>query len=148
MEEVTTRVILVRHGEMDLETGGLSHLGRKGVEELGKKLLQQGVHAERLFSSPLLRAIETAYLLQSILGGEVEILSALGEQFDEKALLQKVASSQTTFFVGHEPSLPAFARRLTGTAILATGMGQATAALMTFEKEPALGTAQLLAYLS
>lgn len=75
----TTRLLLVRHGESQAQvtrvvggpTGcsGLSELGRRQVEALAERWKEGPVAADRLLSSTLPRAMETAELLAPALGG-------------------------------------------------------------------------------
>lgn len=75
----TTRLLLVRHGEsraqVDRVVGGstgctgLSDLGRRQVEALARRWQDAGVSADRLLSSTLPRAVETAELLAPAFGG-------------------------------------------------------------------------------
>lgn len=78
MTEVS-RLVLVRHGESQAQvdrvvggpTGctGLSELGRRQVEALARRWQARGEVADRLLSSTLPRAVETAELLAPALGG-------------------------------------------------------------------------------
>ncbi len=79
----TTRLLLVRHGESQAQvdrvvggrTGctGLSDLGRRQVEALARRWEGKGPGVDRLLSSTLPRAVETAELLAPVFGGlEVE----------------------------------------------------------------------------
>ncbi len=79
----TTRLLLVRHGESQAQvdrvvggpTGctGLSDLGRRQVEALARRWKESDLAVDRLLSSTLPRAAETADLLAPVLGGlEVE----------------------------------------------------------------------------
>lgn len=75
----TTRLLLVRHGESQAQvdrvvggpTGctGLSDLGRRQVMALAERWQGTGFVADRLFSSTLPRAAETAELLAPAIGG-------------------------------------------------------------------------------
>lgn len=75
----TTRLLLVRHGESQAQvdrvvggpTGctGLSDRGRRQVGALADRWQKSGFVADRLFSSTLPRAAETAELLAPALGG-------------------------------------------------------------------------------
>jgi 2,3-bisphosphoglycerate-dependent phosphoglycerate mutase len=76
--EETTRLLLVRHGESQAQvdrvvggpTGcsGLSDLGRRQVVALAERWRACGLEVDRLFSSTLPRAAETAALLAPALG--------------------------------------------------------------------------------
>ncbi|MGH9183426.1 MAG: histidine phosphatase family protein [Acidimicrobiales bacterium] len=79
--EAETRLVLVRHGESQAQvnrvvggpTGcsGLSELGRRQVGALARRWEAAGMAADRLLSSTLPRAVETAELLAPVLGGLV-----------------------------------------------------------------------------
>ncbi|MGI8758383.1 MAG: histidine phosphatase family protein [Acidimicrobiales bacterium] len=74
-----TRLLLVRHGESQAQVDrvvggpsgctGLSELGRRQVEALARRWQGSGMVADRLLSSTLPRAVETAELLAPLLGG-------------------------------------------------------------------------------
>lgn len=81
-------IYLIRHGQTALNaerrTLGQSDIGltNEGVEEvkrLALHLKKQGVQPQRIYTSPLLRALRTAELLQSNLGGFIEEDEALRE---------------------------------------------------------------------
>ena len=77
----------VRHGESDANVlgvisnrgsiHGLTERGRRQVEALAPDL--QGAGVQRMYTSPLLRAIETAGILAKALEVEVEVTDALRE---------------------------------------------------------------------
>lgn len=77
----------VRHGESEaniLEVisnrgckHGLTEVGRRQAATLGARL--QGTGATRIWTSPLLRAVETAEILSEALGVETEVTDALRE---------------------------------------------------------------------
>jgi broad specificity phosphatase PhoE len=83
----TTRVLLVRHGQSqgnaERRFGGhsptpLSELGRRQAEATGRALAREGVTA--VYSSDLLRAVQTAEPLARAAGLEVETTAALRER--------------------------------------------------------------------
>ncbi|MBI1885761.1 MAG: histidine phosphatase family protein [Chloroflexi bacterium] len=78
-----TRLLLARHGAIEW-TGligaaddGLSELGRRQAEALGRRLAGEGVVA--LYSSPLRRALETAEIVARHVGLEVRVEPRLRE---------------------------------------------------------------------
>ncbi len=92
----STRVVLVRHGEAvcningivggQLGCTGLTELGRRQVTALAERLARTGelAGATALYASTLPRAVETAGLLQPVVGkGDLEIVQdrALSELF-------------------------------------------------------------------
>lgn len=81
-------IYLIRHGQtaQNVERKALGHLNiglaDEGVEEVKKLALhlkKQGVQPQRIYTSPLLRTLKTAELLQSDLGGFIEEDEALRE---------------------------------------------------------------------
>lgn len=84
---VDMKILLIRHGETtgDIEDryGGtyddhLTENGRRQLEESAKRL--SGVSVEKMYSSTLVRARESAAILNEILGTEVEYLDGLQER--------------------------------------------------------------------
>jgi 2,3-bisphosphoglycerate-dependent phosphoglycerate mutase len=87
MSTTATRVLLVRHGQSqgnaERRFGGhsptpLSELGRRQAEATARALASEGVTA--IYSSDLLRAIETAEPLARMTGLEINRTSALRER--------------------------------------------------------------------
>lgn len=87
---MSTRLLLVRHGQSVAQaegivggpTGcrGLSELGRHQVERLRERWRNTGTTADVLLTSTLPRAIETAEILNEVLGGlAIERIEALCE---------------------------------------------------------------------
>lgn len=88
-----TRLYFVRHGESEANVlkvisnrgsghgpvlgHGLTERGRRQAEELAENL--RGSAAGRIFSSPLLRAVQTAQVLSRALGVDWEVTEALRE---------------------------------------------------------------------
>ena len=81
------RLYFVRHGESEANTlgvisnrgsrHGLTERGRRQVAELAGNL--RGAGASRIFTSPLLRAVQTAEILSETLGLRYEVTDALRE---------------------------------------------------------------------
>jgi phosphohistidine phosphatase SixA len=70
----------------------------------------------RLYTSPLLRALQTATITHEVLGGPApEVLDALSDHFSTTRLLEVLAqqpSDALVACVGHEPSLSGFSALL------------------------------------
>ena len=80
------RVYLIRHGETELSTGGaysgrqelpLTDDGREQARALGERLRDAGI--DRIWSSPLSRAADTAKAIAEVTGAAVEIDDRLTE---------------------------------------------------------------------
>ena len=119
------RVALVRHGEAidahAVSSDALRYLtpsGRRTVRRVGAALAEHGVVLGRIFTSPLVRAVQTAEILASAsdLEGPVEVWPALagGSTAQALAALGHAADDETVALVGHEPSIRVMAAHLTG----------------------------------
>ncbi len=83
------KLYFVRHGESEWNVCGricgstdipLTDRGREMARETGEEILRQGIKIDRIISSPLSRAYETATIIGSILGLEVEKDDRIKEQ--------------------------------------------------------------------
>lgn len=111
------QVILIRHAEAAAETltqrdphRHLTPDGRAQARALGRKLAQEGWPVDRIWSSPLVRAVQTAELVAAELSGDrtVEILVALAPDGDAREVEAAVkACAGAVVLVGHEPALSA-----------------------------------------
>ncbi len=121
------KVILVRHAEAEPRGRGLADAKRKltkdGHEQAratGKAISAVGEEAQRIFSSPLVRAWETAQELADVWKNkEVEELAGLGTDFDMAEVDRTVADLleegvESICLVGHAPTLGDYAARLIG----------------------------------
>ena len=82
-------VHFVRHGESEWNTIGhicgatdipLTDRGREMARETAAKIIEEGIKIDRIISSPLLRAYETATIIASKLGLEVKKDDRIKEQ--------------------------------------------------------------------
>jgi broad specificity phosphatase PhoE len=82
------RVFFVRHGQSAARTVGLrqspdsplSELGKKEAASLGQRIKRWGISFDRVFSSKLPRAKETAEIITKILGANLEIFEGIQER--------------------------------------------------------------------
>ena len=113
------RVFLVRHaeaapGEPD-ELRRLTPRGRDQARELGRRLARDGVHADAVLSSPLLRARETAEAIAKELGADSEPDDRLGPGCTPEALRDTVRDrGETVVTVAHQPDCGRIAAALSG----------------------------------
>lgn len=112
-------VYLIRHGTAadkadydNDEERPLTEEGRKKTRKVAQSLHGHGLHFERILTSPLLRAQETATILQDIgLSSQVEECPALAPDGDIQAWVnwlkeQKSAKNDKSLaLVGHQPDL-------------------------------------------
>ena len=114
------QLYLVRHaeaapGEPD-QLRPLTAGGREQARRLGERLREEGVAAEVVLTSPLLRARETGRLIARELGARVSISEELapGAEADGVARAVREAGGETVIAVGHQPDCSRIAAALTG----------------------------------
>lgn len=122
------RILIVRHGEAvdpyAVETDGhrwLTERGRRTVRKVANFLDAEGVRLDRVFVSPLVRAVQTAEILTGAVDftGPLHVWPALagGTTAQALAALDEVEDPETTVaLVGHEPLARSMAAHLTGVA--------------------------------
>lgn len=114
-----TRLYLVRHadaepGEPD-ELRELSLLGREQARELGEQLREEGVSADAVLTSPLLRARQTAGELGRALGVEAEPDERLAPGATADGLRAALEGrGDNVVAIGHQPDCGRIAAELTG----------------------------------
>ena len=83
------RLYFVRHGEREWNVLGricgytdipLTDRGREMAKETGRKIVEEGLKIDKIISSPLSRAYETATIIASFLGLEVKKDDRIKEQ--------------------------------------------------------------------
>lgn len=111
------QLYLFRHAEA--EDGSLTladgerKLTKRGIERTRKAagvVKSLGVKPAHLYSSPLVRARQTADILAEALGVKVEINEEVGPGFNAKTaarLVQDAGHDDQIMFVGHEPDFSA-----------------------------------------
>ncbi|HEY6176365.1 MAG TPA: phosphohistidine phosphatase SixA [Kofleriaceae bacterium] len=120
------QVFLIRHAEAAQETLAMRdphrHLtptGRGQARDLGDRLRWHDCTPTHIWSSPLVRAIQTAELVASGLGCDiaVETLPALAPDENPRTVASALAAlphDATVLLVGHEPGLSAVGALLVG----------------------------------
>jgi len=119
------RVLLVRHAEAvnaDLAPSDaerwLTDKGRETARRVGKWLLGEGLRFDRVFTSPLVRAVQTAEILAAATNFDqaVEVRRALGggSTAEIASILDDTADDDLTALVGHEPSIRTVTAHLIG----------------------------------
>jgi phosphohistidine phosphatase len=113
---------LIRHGiAVDRSLGlvdgerPLTATGQRRTLRVGQRLVELGIRCDRLLSSPLVRARQTASLLvEAHVAPEIEICPALQPGGDLRQGLQQMARTDWSrlALVGHEPDLGLWAETL------------------------------------
>jgi phosphohistidine phosphatase len=114
---------LLRHGDAERAGAGddferrLTARGEREARAAGRALARMEVRLERVFTSPRVRALDTARLACEQLGLEPVVHEALTGGFEERDLGELVASvpaGAALLLVGHEPDLSRLVAALTG----------------------------------
>ena len=118
------KLYLVRHAEAVERSGTtpdasryLTTKGRLAFREIARRVRKAGIAPAVIFTSPLLRAVQTAEILAERLKhkGEVVVARELSPGFDLRALRALLAGAGNpaeAAFVGHEPDLGGIAAAL------------------------------------
>ncbi len=111
------RLYLVRHAEAIERTGTfpdekryLTPEGRRFFRKTARSIRELGAAPDNIFSSPLIRAVQTAEILSEEMGfrGPLIVTDKLAPGFGRaglKALLSMCAGAKEVALVGHEPDL-------------------------------------------
>jgi phosphohistidine phosphatase len=119
------RVVLMRHGEAGEADPGrwpddrlrpLTDAGRREHERVAEALRRMGLAFDRILTSPLVRARETAEITARVYGGTAapEPTDLLGDRAEPRSILAGLAGveAETVLCVGHEPTLSRLAALL------------------------------------
>jgi len=116
-------IVLLRHGIAEDRDGSkpdeereLTEVGHKRMKQIARGLAQLFPKAERIVSSPLVRARQTAEWVSKAYDLPVEISEALAPDSDAARFRELVdgLSVERAILVGHEPTLSTFMLALTG----------------------------------
>jgi len=118
-------IVLLRHGIAEDKTPDkpdaerkLTDIGKRRMKKIARTLARVFPEAEALYSSPLVRTVETSAAVEKAYGGELrtqttELLKPDADVKDFRRLLADV-TVQFAIFVGHEPNLSEAMLDLTG----------------------------------
>jgi len=114
-------LVLLRHGIAEDPTPDKNDLdreltpkGRRRMEAIAAGLARVFPEAEAIYSSPAVRAIQTAQPVVKENGLKIKKSDALAPGQSSRKLVDEV-SVDFAIFVGHEPTLSALMKDLTGT---------------------------------
>lgn len=113
--ESTMRLYFFRHGIAQDNTGGrlpdhqrqLTLKGAERVRQAARVMKALDIQPDRLFSSPLIRARQTADIIGQALGVAVQVRDELGWDFSQamvEVLTRDLGDDAEVMFVGHEPT--------------------------------------------
>ena len=111
-------LILVRHGHAlscwDAKVSSdrlrpLSQEGQEKIRQSAQKIAKQKVHPQVIFTSPLVRAVQTADILSTVLKAPVEPENILNGFASEQEvcdfLVSQLETYDTILAVGHNPNI-------------------------------------------
>jgi phosphohistidine phosphatase len=117
------RLFFVRHGIAE-DGNGIDDFERKltqaGIEQMrtsAKVMADLKIAPKQIFSSPRVRARQTADIVAEALGVQVEVREEVGFEFTTEAvasLINGLPDDAEVMFVGHEPSFSETVGALTG----------------------------------
>ncbi len=116
------RLYFLRHAEAsyDAATDHDRPLTQRGIERIrtAAKVMQKlDVNPVHIYSSPRVRAVETAQIVAEALGKTVEVRDGVNFSFNVnavRALIDGLTERQDVMFVGHNPSMSEVVSELTG----------------------------------
>jgi phosphohistidine phosphatase len=117
---------LLRHADAEPHGVGsdferrLTARGEQQARAAGRAFARMGVSFDRVFTSPRVRALETARLVCAELGGEPVVHEPLGGGFDASDAAELLAAgtgAAAVLLVGHEPDLSGLVAALTSARI-------------------------------
>jgi phosphohistidine phosphatase len=137
------QLFIVRHGIASTSAGSdaereLSAEGRARLEAGVRGLARLGVRLERVLTSPLVRAVQTAEYLAPLLEGRSEVFEPLGHD-PSTALLEGLRDEVPTALVGHEPWQSQLAGWLVIGEPRAAGFGLSPGGVIALEGRPTPG---------
>ncbi len=126
------KLYLMRHGHAEPGYGiadedrALTDVGVERVRNAAHVLAQIGIAPAHIYSSPRLRAKQTAQIVADALGQTVEVHEAVNFGFDLAAIRDFIAATNgeevDLMFVGHEPTLSNMIAALSqGTVVMKPG---------------------------
>lgn len=121
-----TQLLLMRHGETansgyaDDDLRRLTPRGKLMQKIMAERLKEVQLIPDKIYSSSLIRAVESAEIVGQVLGIAVEQTPALGLDFNKEALFNLIEMHfpKRLLFVGHMPTLPQFLNTLVGKKVL------------------------------
>ena len=119
------KLYFVRHAEAE-DMASSDHaraLTPRGIERTktaGKVIQRLGIKPVQIFSSPRVRAKQTADIIATALNQEVVVTDAVNFSFDLqhlRDLVKDMKSNSQIMFVGHNPSMSEIVNELTGASV-------------------------------
>ena len=121
------KILIVRHGIAEESARGgdreraLTEEGKKKMKEAAEGFAHLELEIDKIYSSPLVRAIQTAEILAKAIGykGTIEKMEELSPAYSPKDAMDRLRSLkkiETLALAGHEPNCSELASHLLGEA--------------------------------
>lgn len=152
---MSNRIVAIRHAQAKSEgypndkLHPLSEEGKQVQLKVANRLKEEGIFPDKIWSSPLLRAKQSAEIISEAFSVNVEEKDALGNKFNSKELLQyftPMPENTTIFLIGHAPSLGEFVNELVGKNILPEGIKKSGVVIIDFDESIQFGLGKFIAY--
>ena len=119
------KLYFVRHGEAEdlAPTDHSRELTERGKERINKSaqvLKRLGINPKAIYSSPRIRAKQTAQIIADALDMEISITEEVNFGFDSsniKTLIKKFNSNDEIMFVGHNPDMSQIVHKMAGASV-------------------------------
>lgn len=119
------KLYLVRHGEAEAlaptdHERELTDNGRERITKSAQVLKRLGIAPKVIYSSPRIRAKQTAELIAAALDMDITITEEVNFGFDEsniKTLIKDMRSRDEVMFVGHNPDMSQIVHKMSGASV-------------------------------
>jgi len=150
------KLVLMRHGkpaslgDVKADLRPLSEEGQRTTTKMISLLMtESSLKPSHIFSSPLVRAQQTAGIISNFSDIEYQIEEALGNNFDGNTILSEITAKKyndVVFMIGHAPYLMLFAEKLVGQSLPMEGISKSGAILIEFDKHISYGQGTFIKY--
>jgi phosphohistidine phosphatase len=120
---MATQLWLLRHGEAEPHGARpdaerrLTERGEDQARAAGRALAALDLRFHLVYTSPRVRALDTARLALEALDGDPVVHDALSAEFDAAEALALAAEDERTLLVGHNPDFEQVIHDLTGASV-------------------------------
>lgn len=145
---MTLTLIAIRHAEPLTEGYAedalrpLSERGKRIQRQVTLQLRERSITPAKIYTSPLLRAVQTGEIVAEEFGLETEQIDSLGNAFNGDELIDLLKSQPlgtTIVFVGHAPTLAQFVNAVSESFLLQEGLHKSSVACVSFSGDIGYG---------
>ncbi len=149
-------LLIMRHAQANDSYSGddfhrpLSDLGKTTEKRVAEFLKKKGISIDKIMTSPLLRARETTKIITDVFSkATVEVEAALGNDFDENAILSLVKQAKDCNYlalVGHAPNLGLLAAHLLDNSETVYDLSKSSVLIIEFKGTPEVKKGTFIEY--